>query len=215
MTEPQETALIHIRPDADPRVAALYQEGVRLQRYAESRVIQSSDDVKTATDDLSIIAKLKKAIEEKRKEYVVPIGEHLKAVNEVFKQFTEPLIQADTITRHKVLDYRAEQERVRQEQERINKLREEAARAEMCLKGELTESVGLVEVAPKAPARYRTESGTLGKAMVWKFEVEDFGLLPNEYKVADMTKIRRIVTAGMAIPGVKAWQEESLRVTTR
>lgn len=215
MAELQETAIIHVRPDADPRVTALYQEGVRLQQYAEARIIESDQDIKDATDDLSIIAKLKKAIEEKRKEYVVPIGDYLKAVNETFKQFTEPLNQADAITRRKVLDYRAEQERIRLEQEKINRLREEAARAEMQLKGELTEPVGLLKVQDEAPARYRTDSGTLGTGKVWKFEVVDFSLLPNDYKVADIVKIRKVVIAGATIPGVRAWQEESLRVTTR
>ena len=212
MIEPAQTVLIHVRPDIDPRVTALYQEGVKLQQYAESRIIQSDDDVKSATNDLSIIAKLKKAIEEKRTGYTSPINEHLKAVNDDFKRFTGPLLVADSLTRQKVLDYRAEQERVRQEQERINRLREEAARAEMQLKGEITEPVGLVEVAPEPPARYRTESGTLGRAKVWKFEVIDFAVLPDEYKLPDMTKIRKVVIAGVGIPGVRAWQTESLRV---
>ena len=211
----QETALVNIRPDTDSKVTALYQEGIKLQQRAELRVVQSDDDVEDATNDLSLVARLKKAIEEKRKEYVGPLNEHLKNVNNVFKTFAEPLNQADSITRRKVLDYRVGQERIRQEQERINKLREEAAQAERELKGEVTEPIGLVVVAPVPRTSYQTESGTLGKAKVWKFEVVSFELLPNDYKLADITKIRRVVTAGVAIPGVRAWQEESLRVTTR
>ena len=210
-----ETALVRIRPDVDPRVVQLYAEGVRLQQYAETRVILRDEDVKVATDDLSIIAGLKKAIEEKRTEYTSPINEHLKAVNVFFKAYVEPLTQADQVTRGKVLAYRAEQERIRLEQERINRLREEAARAEMELKGELSEPVALVAVAEEAPTRYRTDVGTLGTAKTWHFEVVDFVALPNDYKVADMVKIRKVVIAGASIPGVKAWQEENLRVTPR
>ena len=212
---PQETALVSIRPDTDSKVTALYQEGAKLQQRAESRVIQSDGDVESATSDLSLVAKLKKAIEEKRKEYIAPLNEHLKDVNNAFKSFAEPLNQADTILRRKVLDYRAEQDRIRQEQERINKLREEAAQAEIELKGETTEPIDLVVVAPAPRASYQTESGTLGRAKVWKFEVEDMSLLPDEYKEPNMPKIRKVVTAGVAIPGVRAWQEESLRVTAK
>jgi len=147
---PIETALIQIRPDTDEKVVSLYQEAVKLQQYAEARVIQSDGDIKVATDDLSIIAKFKKAIEEKRKEYVGPINEHLKAVNKVFQDFTAPLTEADSITRQKILVYRKEQERIRQEQERINALRLEAARAEMELKGELAESVELWKSSPSS-----------------------------------------------------------------
>ena len=210
-----ETALVRIRPDVDPRVASLYQEGVKLQEYAQARVIQSTSDIEAATDDLTIIAKLKKAIEGKRHEYIGPINDHLKALNEAFKNFVAPILQADSVTRQKVLDYRREQERIRLEQERINRLREEVAQAEMKLKGELTEPVQLAPVTPPAQKSYGTESGTLGSTKVWQFEVTDFNLLPNDYKLPDLVKIRKVVVAGVAIPGIRAWQEETLRVTTR
>jgi len=211
----QETALIHIRPDVDQKVEALYQEGIKIREWAEARVIQSDEEVKSATDDLSIIAKLKKAIEAKRVEYTGPLNDHLRTLNDFFRRFTDPLLSADKLTREKVLAYKTERERVRQEQERINRLREEAAQAEMQLKGESTEPIALVEVEEAAPVRYRTDTGTLGTTKTWKFEVVDFALLPNEYKVADLVKIRKVVTAGVAIPGVRSWKEESLRVTTR
>lgn len=213
---PIATALIQIRPDTDEKVVSLYQEAVKLQQYAEARVIQSDGDIKVATDDLSIIARLKKAIEEKRKEYVGPINEHLKSVNDAFKNFAEPLNQADSITRQKILDYRKEQERIRREQERINQLRMEAARAEMELKGELTESVKVVEVAPEAPAHYRTESGTLGKFMVRKWELVDFNLVPGEYKMLNEVLIGKLVRSGLkTIPGIRIYEEETLRITPK
>ena len=213
---PIETALIQIRPDTDEKVVSLYQEAVKLQQYAEARVIQSDGDIKVATDDLSIIAKFKKAIEEKRKEYVGPINEHLKAVNKVFQDFTAPLTEADSITRQKILVYRKEQERIRQEQERINALRLEAARAEMELKGELAESVGIVEVKPEQPKHYRTETGTLGTVPIKKWEDVDFKLVPDEYKIIDATKVGKVVRAGVpSIPGIRIWEEETLRITPK
>jgi len=213
--ESESTALVRVNPQGDLAVIALHQEGIRLRQYAEVRVVAADGDVKDATNDLSIIVGLKKAIEEKRKEYVGPINDHLGAVNEAFKAFVEPLLLAETITRRKILDYRAEQEAMRQEQERINRLRIEAAEAEMKLKGEITESVGLVETAPVQPDRYRTEMATLGKATIRKFEVVDFSILPDEYKLPDMVKIRKVVTAGATIPGVRTWKEETLRVTSK
>ena len=83
----------------------------------------------------------------------------------------------------------------------------------MMLKGELTESVNLVEARPEPPAHYRTIAGDLGKVLTWKFEVVDFGALPDDYKLPDLVKIRRVVTARATIPGVRAWQEDSLQVT--
>lgn len=215
MTEQASTALVHVRPDVDPRITALYQEGVKLQEYAEARVIQSDDDVKVATDDLTIIAKLQKAIEEARKGYVGPLNEYVKTINATFAGFVEPIKVADTITRGKVMAYRREQERLRQEQEEINRLREEASRKEMELTGELSEPVGLVQVAPEAPVHYRRDTGMLGTAKNWKWEVEDLTKVPLEYIIIDAAKLGKVVRAGLhSIPGIRIWPEESLRVTT-
>jgi len=123
------TAVVKVKPEADEAVIALHEQSLKLEQYAVALVLTSDGDVKSATNDLSIISGLKKAIEDKRKEYTQPINDHLKAVNEAFKSFTEPLDRADRITRDKVLEYRQEQERIRQEQERINAMRLEAAQA--------------------------------------------------------------------------------------
>lgn len=213
--EVETTAIVKVNPQVDLAVTALYGEAVTLLTYAEAAIIKTDADVIERTNDLSIIAQLKKAIEEKRKEYVGPINEHLKAVNDAFKSFADPLVQADTITRKKVLDYRAEQNRVRQEQEEINRMRIEAAQREMKLTGELTESVNLVETQEQ-PEHYRTDSGTLGTMKVRKWEVVDFSLLPDRFKIENATLIGKVVRAGeQEIPGVRIWEEETLRVSAR
>ena len=210
------TALVKVRPQADVAIIALHEQALRLQQYAEALVIASDDNIKSATNDLSIISGLKKAIEEKRKEYTQPINDHLNAVNGAFKVFTEPLNQADQITRHKILDYRAEQERIRQEQKEINRLRLEAAQKEMALKGELTESVELVETQPEQPNHYRAEAGTLGRATIWKWELVDISQVPSEYMMLDSAKVGKVVRAGLRlIPGIRIYPEETLKITTK
>jgi len=213
-----ETALIQIKPETNEAIIKLYDEAVKLQRYAEARIIATVEDIKVATDDLSIISRLKRAIEEKKKEYTGPINEHLKAVNDAFKNFTEPLNQADTITRQKILEYRKEQDRIREKQEEINRKRMEAAEEEMRLKGELSESVNLVEVIPEAPNHYRTEMGMAGMRDNWKYEVVDFALLPDEYKVPDTAMLNSIAKKHhdtKQIPGVRFFNEPIIAVTTK
>lgn len=209
------TALVNVAPQADESVIALYDQTLKLEEYATALVIDSDDRIKAATNDLIIIRGLKKAIEGKRKEYTRPINSHLEAINEAFKTLTEPINNADTITGEKILAYRLRQDLIRKEEERINQMRMDAAKAEMELKGELTESVNLVEVVPENPDHYRAEAGMSGVANLWKFEVIDFELLPNQYKLPDMVKIRKVIIAGATIPGVRGWKEESLRVTAK
>ena len=211
-----DTALVKIHPEEDSGIVALYNEAVRLREYSEARVITEVAHLTPATEDLSIIARLKKALEEKRKEYVAPLQAHVKAINDAFKALMEPIEVADQVTRNKILAFQALQDRLREKQEEINRLKIEAAKKEMELKGELTEEVGLVEVIESPPDRLETDLGDLGVATIWKFEVVDFALLPDRFKMENATLIGKVVRAGeREIPGVRIWSEKNLRVTTK
>ena len=212
--EPSKSLVI-IEPAKDPEIVSLYNEAIKLQRYAQSQVIRTADDLKPATNDLFIIAKIKKALEEKRKDYVKPLQDHVKTINDAFKTFMEPIESADKIIRQKVLAFQAEQEHIRREQEEINRLRMDAARKEMELKGEISEPVQLVEVMIESPRRVSTDMGTVGQRMINKWEIVDFKLVPDEYKMVDSAKITKLVNGGGTIPGIRTWKEPVLTVNTR
>ncbi len=212
---PVGTALVKVRPETDIQVLMFLAESNKLRDFAEARVIITVDDMKLANDDFIIIGKLKKAMEAKRKEYVSPLQDHVKTINDAFKKLMEPIEVADKVTGQKMLAFTLKQKLIREEQEKINALRLEAAKKEMELKGELTESVNLVEVIPEIK-RTTTEMGTTGQKDHWTFEVTDFALLPDEYKMPDATKIGKVVRAGLhIIPGVKIWNEPILARNTR
>lgn len=213
----QETAVIKVNPGQDLAVTVLQDEANKLQVYAQNLTITTNDDVKLATNDLSLLSKLKKAIEEKRKEYVTPINDHIKAVNETFKTILVPVEEADKITRQKVMAYQREQDCIRLAQEEVNRLRIEAAKKEMELKGELTESVNLVEVV-EVQKKVNADMGSLGTMKIWKFEVIDKALVPEDYKQIDMVKVGAVVRAskgGVSIPGIRIFSEETLKVSAR
>jgi hypothetical protein len=214
-TQSPQQALIQVKPDLDRSVVAIYEESCKLLGYAQSRSVKTAEDAKLATDDLAIIANLKKAIEAKRKDYTGPINEHLKAVNQAFQEFTQPLKDADEANRLKILRYEKEQRLNREEQERINRLRIEAAEAEMKLKGELTESVNVVEVQAPPAKIIRASMGKASTFNIWKWEVVDIDQVPKMYLVPDAPKIKKMVEAGGSIPGIRAWQEPSLKVTAK
>lgn len=212
------TAIVKVNPGIDAEVVAFYNEAIKMQEYASARTIANIEDTKIATNDLSLIAKIKKALEEKRKEYVKPLQDHVKDINEVFKTLMHPIEEADRITRTGMLDYQREQTRIRQEQERINQMRLDAAKAEMELKGELTESVGLVEVMPEAPKRVSTDMGTAGQRDNWKYEVIDFSLVDDQWKMINAGVLTPVVKASkgkIIIPGIRIYNEPIIAVNTR
>jgi hypothetical protein len=207
--------LICINPQTDPEVMGFYAEAMKLLDFANIRIIATVEDTKLATNDLSLIAKLKKAMEAKRKDYLQPFQEHVKEFNEAYKILMLPVEQADKITREKVLAYQSEQARIRFEQEEINRKRMEAAESEMRLKGELTESVNLVEVI-EVQKKVITDSGSIGTMKVRKFEVEDITKVPAEYLKVDEVAIGKLVRAGIkSISGIRIWEEEVIKVSTK
>lgn len=212
----EETALA-LRPGEDIEVHGYFEESMKLLEYAEARVITTTEDAKLANDDLVIIGQLKRSMEGKRKEYLEPLKAQTDAIREAYTYLMTPVLEADKITRDKMLVFAAEQRRIRLEQEEINRKRMEAAQAEMKLKGELTEPVNLVKVSPEAK-RVSTELGTTGMTDHWKYEVFDFALLPDEYKVADSAMLNTIAKKHhdrKEIPGVRFYNEPFLAVRTR
>ena len=77
-----------------------------------------------------------------------------------------------------------------------------------------TQTTALVKIAPSSdleiiaplPKHIRTEVGTSSIVKRWEFEVVDFSILPDQYKLPDMVKIRKVITAGATIPGIKSWK---------
>jgi len=211
-----ETAIAKRAPGNDVVVASLLEQATSMVDWAHKRTITNTEDVKDATNDLVLVANVKKAIEEKRKEYVDPLNAEVKEINAFFKQLSEPMGDADLITRHKVLAYNAEIERQRLEAEAIETQKLELAKRETELKGEHTVDLSPV-VAPEAtPDIVRTNVGSASKMTVKKWEIEDIGLVSIDLLMVDAGKVTKLVKAGIgSIDGIKIWEEPTLQVRSR
>ena len=212
----QSTSLVTLENDTE--VKAFFDQAVGLREYAEDLVILTAEDLAPVTNDLSVIAKVKKGMKDKRESYVKPLKDRAAEFIEAFKILMAPVEKADSILREKMLTYNKEQERIRQEQEEINRKRQEAAEAEMKLKGELTESVNLVEVIPETAKRVSTGMGSAGLRDNWKWEVVDFSLVPDEYKMVNpavLTPAAKSYKDTRSIPGIRIYNEPGITVNTR
>lgn len=212
-----ETTLA-LRPGEDIEAHGFFEEAQKLLGYATALAITSDEIVKSATNDLSIISTLKKAMDDKRKTLLAPLKAQMDDIRETYNYLMAPVLEADKITRGKILAYRQEQERKRQEAEDIARMEREAAERKAALTGEPVVVPEAVEGPAAAPDRYHAEMGTLGKSLLHKWEVLDFALVPDQYKKIDAGAITNVVKASkgkIVIPGIKVWSEESLRVTTK
>ncbi len=217
MTEQTTTAIIQISPDQDDKVIGLWTQSIALLDFAKARVIATEDDLKPAIDDLTLIIKTLKAIKASRLEYTAPIQSYLDKVEDRFKTFTAPLNEANKLNRDKIDAFRAEVQRKIAELQAIEDKRLELARMEAAAHdGEHTQDLTPIEKPLPPPIRVSTDAGSARVIQNRKFEIVDFKLLPDEYKIADVVKIGKQVRAGIgAIAGVRIFSEESLRINTK
>ena len=216
LEETTGTALVTVNPRNDQAIIALYEQGLELLRYAEARVFLTNDDLKPATDDLAIISKVLKGMEEKRKEYLKPFQDHIKETNEAYKFFMEPIEAADKITRGKMVIFKVEQQRKVAEAEKLNWDAIDLARRQAeANNGEFTIDIKPVPV-PFAPKLTRTDMGKSGLIDNWKFRIIDLEKLPREYMVPDEAMLNSIAKKhhdNKQVPGVEFYNEPGLRVS--
>jgi len=207
-------AIVQIAPQSDAGVAALVDNIGALLEYAKTCTVNSQAAVTTATADLVIVANLKKQVATKREEYTRPLMTHLDTVRGTFKTIEGPLLEADKILREKVLAYQAEVKRKADEALRIAEAERKLAEEKAALNGTPVAEVTTVAVEQPHPTT-RGELGDSGQAMITKWEVVDFALVPDDYKMIDVGILTPVVKASkgkIQIPGIRIWQEPTLAI---
>jgi len=219
MNEPtvETTALINVKPELDTGFISLKTEIDNVCKFALLRTVHNQEEARSATNDLKIMSGLKKSLETERKKYVVPPQDFVKAINDVFKQLSDPLNDADRLTRTLIKEYMDEQDRVREEAEELTRRTQDLASklGEMAEEGKETPEVEVTAIdIPDEQKHIRADIGTVGKAKIRKWKVDDFARVPDEYKMPDSSKIGKVVRAGIpSIPGIRIWEENSVRIS--
>lgn len=170
-----------------------------------------------ATELLTQIKARYKRIEELRLSYTKPLNESLRRINADFKSALNPLEELERKVKTAIIDFRAEVERKRREEER--RLQEEARKKaiEEAKKNKVSQKKAVENAVMPTIERQETtmqsKSGMVKARMVTKFKVVDQNKVPDKYWVIDESLIRQDVRNGlMKIDGVEIYQEEELSV---
>lgn len=205
-------------------VITLRDEASSLVEMAESLEV-TAETLNDASDLLSWIAANKKRLEKQRVFLTKPLVDHQRAINGQFKDWMDPLNQADRAVRQKVLAYQREEERKAAEARAAEEKRQREEQERLAAEREASGDASPMEPAapqpvaeaPQAPERStRSSLGTTTVRKVWTFEIEDESAIPREYLAVDEKKIGAVVKAGVrSIPGVRIYQTDSLAVRSR
>lgn len=176
-------------------------------KKATSFVIRKEKDVEEASSFLLDINNQIKKIENSRLDLTAPLNQTLSKINAAAKKAKEPLEQAKMIVSNNILSWRKEvQRQIQAEEERRRKIQE--AHKEQ----------GHQVNEPVILQRPDKTIGNAQAVKVWKWELVDKKLVPDDYKMIDNVRINQAIRnfqkdgVPMEIPGIKIYQAERLTI---
>lgn len=190
----------------DKEVMAIQKEAGDIISRAQNYLITSNSSYEDAGNIVSWIAQSLKKIEERRKFFTQPLNHQIKNINQLFKGYSEPFVQADKIVRAKMITYRQEQEQKRLEEEKkMKKEAEKIAKKEGIDVSEVMAS----QDAQEAPSA--TDKTSIRK--IWTFEILDIAKIPRQFLMPDETSIRNAIRSGVRkIAGVKIFEKDIVTI---
>lgn len=187
-----ETSLVPIKSQAE-----------QLSKSLTGLVIKNATDMNIAVERLGEVKSFLKIVEAKKKSVMESINFLLvpiKSLSDKFKKEEEDL-------RNKINAYQTTQ--VAKAEVKIDKIQEKVE------SGKMSFYKGVEKIENLAPAKkIETEKNAVQFIDHKSVEVEDETKIPREYLIVDMVKLRKVVLAGVAVPGAKIVITQSIRNTT-
>lgn len=174
-----------LTPQEQATVEIFKDRANKLLRLCEETIVEDYTQVKVAEELMKDAQTLEKAIEKRRKGWKAPLITLGKLVDALFGEPKETAEEAKRVIKEKILAFndRVEEERVRLED------------GVELIKGSLVEE----DIKIK------------GLRTTVDFEIVDESLIPREYLMVDIMKIRRDAKLGVEIPGVKLFKKTSVQ----
>lgn len=208
----------------DPEVREVAEQARHLATIGERYSVATADEFTVAGEELRRIKAAQKRLDEVRKGITRPIDAAKKAILDLFREPETRLAAAESGVKRAMLGFQAEQDRLRQAEQRKaeeaarkerERLEAQAAKAVAAGKLEKAEALEVRAATVSAPVIHREAPKVAGLSTreVWRYEITDAALIPREYLVPDTVKIGKVVQAlrgDTTIPGVRVYAERQM-----
>lgn len=188
----------------DQEITTIRTKATKGSNAARDLIIISDEDMVKASDLLGNIKLAFKGVTQKKKEITDPMSNALAKVRDLFRPIESSLLEAEGVVKGKMIGYQREVDR---------KAAEELAAIEVKVdKQEMTfaaanEAAAEIQVMPTI---VESKKGSVIFREVQVVEVISEAIIPREYLVLDMVKIRKAALAGVLIPGVVVKTEKQV-----
>lgn len=204
----------NIQPIDTKEVAVLQKKVSRAVADAESVVVTTDEEMLRAGELRKENKILGKGIETRKKEITDPMNQAIKSVRALFAPLEEGFEKAEKLLARKMLDFQDKQDNIRQKaQDEVDRKAEETRKK--LEEGKISEKQAtlLVEKAETKLDRVPEailKSETFHTRVEKKFRIVNLSLIPIEYHLANEVMIRKVMYAGIQLPGVEYFDEKIL-----
>jgi hypothetical protein len=192
--------------------------------FAANLVIKTPEGYERAAKQLVDLKEEIDRIEKEKDSVFKPINAGLRAFSALVVRALSPLKQYEISIKAAMIRYSDEQDRIRQDQQRIANERAETERKRLqeiadraAAKGQDGKAEVFAERAQAvvAPIAQQAAPKVAGISIpkVWTFEITDEDLIPREYLDVSEVRIRKVVTAlkgDTKIPGVRVFEQKRI-----
>jgi hypothetical protein len=194
----------------EPVIDVLTKEITELS--ATKITVKSDADMMAASEWLVRFRKKRKDVDEQFDVPIKGLKAEVKQLQDQRDKLTAPLSQAEARLSSEILAYRQKQQAAAAAaQAKLN------AQHERKIEKAIEKGKDVADIAPPvqvaAPAKsVQTDAGGVTARKVKKHRIVDESLIPDTYWIVDEAKVGKAVRAGIEVPGVQVWDEETLSV---
>lgn len=190
----------------EKKVAEIAKDFKKLDKKSQTLVVvQSEEDYGKANEFLVEVKGRINRVKALHTEYVKPLKDHIKKLDELFKEPQRNYEAIESSVKRAMSDFRVEQNRIAAEEEAKRKAEEEAAAKEAEANGDKAPAPAPQPPAVKPTTTHRTDAGKSSEVTVTKFEITDVNKLPKKYKDAILEEALKSGLADKVLrPYVKA-----------
>lgn len=170
---------------------------------AEALEVKTAEDLPVATELLMKIKKVGKMITDQKETITKPMNEALRSARAFFSPMERQWETAEGLVKKKLLDYQIAQTKIADKKIVVIEKKVEA--------GKMSFEKAVDKIEAVAPQKtISTDTGSVQFRKVREVVIENEALIPREYLMLDMAKIKKVALAGVKIAGVTVVENQTV-----
>ena len=189
---------------ADKQVADIKSKAEAMQHMVNETNVTNEYELKAVADKIKAVKTLGKMVKENKEKYTKPAQDIINNARSIYLPIEKICTEAERQLKYKANVYMTavENERKAKEEKVVVKLE----------KGSIKEDTAIrqMENVGEEKKSISTDNSQLSRRIRQDIEIVDESLIPKEYWMVDLKKVKKVALAGIKIPGVKVIEVSSI-----